>query len=72
MLARSSRMCFQSVNLDLSSFSKTNGPKRQDLLGTTKCSFLDFRNEIESARKDPGRTKSYRIHTSSKEFAQDA
>lgn len=29
--------------------------ERQDLLGTTKCSFLDFRNEIESARKDPGR-----------------
>lgn len=29
--------------------------ERQDLLGTTNCSFLDFRNEIESARKDPGR-----------------
>ena len=30
--------------------------ERQDLLGTTRCSFLDFRNEIESARKSPGRS----------------
>lgn len=40
------------IDVDIPHPTMTN---LQDLLGTTKCSFLDFRNEIESARKDPGR-----------------